>query len=106
LSEVLLWQQIKNGQFFGLDFDRQKIIGSYIVDFYCAEKNVVLEIDGISHDSKEDYDARQDVFLTNLDLTVIHLQDIDVKRNLSEVVIFLCNHPALATAGRSFSTKL
>lgn len=38
LSEVLFWNQIKNKQFLNLDFDRQKIIGNYIVDFYCAEK--------------------------------------------------------------------
>ncbi|MGQ4005164.1 DUF559 domain-containing protein [Francisellaceae bacterium CB300] len=36
LSEVLLWQKIKNRQLLGLDFDRQKIIGNYIVDFYSA----------------------------------------------------------------------
>jgi very-short-patch-repair endonuclease len=99
LSEVLLWQQIKNKQFFGLDFDRQKIIGNYIVDFYCAEKQVVLEIDGNSHDNKADYDAQRDAFLAGLGLIVIHLQDIDVKRNLSEVMSFLRHHPALATTG-------
>jgi len=95
LSEVLLWNQIKNKQFLGLDFDRQKIIGNYIVDFYCAEKQLVLEIDGGSHDHKADYDAQRDAFLRGLDLTLIHLLDIDVKTNLSNVMIFLRNHPAL-----------
>jgi len=52
LSEVLLCQEIKNDRFLGLDFDRQKIIGNYIVDFYCAEKQVVVEIDGSSHENK------------------------------------------------------
>ncbi len=36
LAEVLLWNPLKRKQFLGLDFDRQKIIGNYIVDFYCA----------------------------------------------------------------------
>jgi len=35
LPEVLFWMQVNKGQFYGLDFDRQKVIGNYIVDFYC-----------------------------------------------------------------------
>lgn len=97
LSEALLWQQIKNGQFSGLDFDRQKIIGNYIVDFFCAEKAVVIEVDGSSHDSKVEYDAARDAYLTGLNLTVIHVLDSDVKSNLAGVMQFLQEHPALIT---------
>ncbi len=98
LAEVLLWQQLKNNQFHGLDFDRQKIIGNYIVDFYCAEKQVVLEVDGSSHNHKEAYDAQRDAFLAGLGLTVIHLQDRDVRHALAEVLHFLQEHPALSLA--------
>jgi len=97
LSEVLLWNQLKNKQFFGLDFDRQKIIGNYIVDFYCAEKDVVIEVDGSSHDDKVEYDAQRDAFLTGLGLIVIHLTDRDVKTNLCGVMEYLRNHSALTT---------
>ncbi len=97
LSEILLWQQIKNGQFSGLDFDRQKIIGNYIVDFYCAEKAVVIEVDGGSHDGKAAYDAVRDAYLTGLNLTVIHVPDSEVKNNLAGVMQFLQGHPALGT---------
>ncbi len=97
LSEVLLWNQIKNSQFSGLDFDRQKIIGDYIVDFYCAEKAVVIEIDGSSHDHKAEYDAERNAYLMRLGLTVIHLLDRDVKSNLPGVMQFLLQHPALTT---------
>jgi very-short-patch-repair endonuclease len=92
LSEVLLWNQIKCGQFFGLDFDRQKIIGNYITDFYCAEKRVVVEIDGSSHDNKVDYDARRDAYLTSLGLQVIHIPDGDVKRDIGAVIEYLRQH--------------
>jgi very-short-patch-repair endonuclease len=97
LSEVLLWNQLKRKQFLGLDFDRQKIIGNYIVDFYCAEKQVVLEVDGSSHDYKIDYDRQRDAFLMGLDLTVIHLRDSDVKKNLPGIMDFLSNHQAFTT---------
>lgn len=94
LSEVLLWNQLKKGQFKDLDFDRQKIIGNYIVDFYCAEKQAVLEIDGSSHDDKAEYDGQRDAFLMGLGLFVIHILDVDVKQNLAGVMDFLSRHPA------------
>ena len=93
LSEVLFWNQVKNKKFLGLDFDRQKIIGNYIVDFYCPNNQVVIEIDGSSHDDKQDYDAKRDQYLKSLGLTVIHIPDIDVKRNLNGVMVMLYNHP-------------
>jgi very-short-patch-repair endonuclease len=89
LAEVLLWQQLKNKQFFGLDFDRQKIIGDYIVDFYCASQNLVIEVDGSSHNDKEEYDAQRDAFLEGFDLKVIHITDKDVKTRLEAVMQFL-----------------
>lgn len=95
LSEVLFWNQVKNKQFKGLDFDRQKIIGNYIVDFYCANCNVVVEIDGSSHDNKQDYDAERDEFLESLGLTVIHIPVVEVMNNMSSVIEMLLDHPAL-----------
>lgn len=48
-SEVKLWNEIKNGQLMGYDFDRQRPIGNYIVDFYCKDLKLALELDGITH---------------------------------------------------------
>jgi very-short-patch-repair endonuclease len=48
-SEVLLWNEIKNGQMMGYDFDRQRPIGSFIVDFYCKDLKLALEVVGITH---------------------------------------------------------
>jgi very-short-patch-repair endonuclease len=98
LAEVLLWQQLKHKQLLGLDFDRQKIIGNYIADFYCAEKQVVIEVDGSSHDHKAEYDAQRDAFLIGLNLTVLHIQDTAVKKHLPAVIDFLRTHPALTTS--------
>lgn len=91
LSEVLLWKQIKNRQLLGLDFDRQKIIGNYIVDFFCAEIGLVIEVDGDSHNEKIEYDTIRDDFLKALELTVIHIRDFEVKSNLAEVMEHLKN---------------
>ena len=52
-SEVKLWNEIKNGKLMGYDFDRQRPIGNFIVDFYCKDLKVAIEIDGITHDDQD-----------------------------------------------------
>ena len=52
-SEVKMWNELKNGKMMGYDFDRQKPIGNYIVDFYCKDLLLALEIDGITHQDKK-----------------------------------------------------
>lgn len=89
LSEVLLWNQLKNKQFFNLDFDRQKIIGNYIVDFYCPSLKLVIEIDGNSHDNKLSYDLKRDDYFALLGLQVIHFADSDVKNNIGVVLEYI-----------------
>lgn len=86
LSEVLLWNKLKKQQLDGFDFERQKIIGNYIVDFYCAELNLIIEIDGESHDLKGEYDRIRDSYLTNLGLTIIHIPDSQVKHDLDTLI--------------------
>jgi type I restriction enzyme R subunit len=96
LSEVLFWNQVKNKQFKGYDFDRQKIIGNYIVDFYCSNCNVVIEIDGSSHDDKQEYDAERDAYLESLGLTTIHIPVEDVMKHMDQLLEMLKNHPAFS----------
>ena len=55
-SEVLLWNYLKGRQIKGFDFHRQKPIGNYIVDFYCSELLLAIEIDGESHYGNEEKD--------------------------------------------------
>lgn len=94
LPEVLFWQRVNKKQFKGFDFDRQKIIGNYIVDFYCGNCQVVIEIDGSSHDNKQEYDAERDNYLESLGLYMIHITAKDVLQNLDGVMKWLEEHPA------------
>lgn len=86
LSEVILWKILKNKKVAGLDFDRQKVIGNYIVDFYCPRLKLVIEVDGDSHNDKYEYDSARDDFLKKLGLIVLHIDDIDVKQRLDSVI--------------------
>jgi very-short-patch-repair endonuclease len=86
LSEILLWQQLKNKQLLGNDFHRQKPIDEYVVDYYCPKLKLVLEIDGDSHDGKEEADRIRQEKLESLGLTVLRYWDSDVKNNIDGIV--------------------
>jgi len=86
LSEVLFWQQVHKNKFHKIDFDRQRIIGNYIVDFYVKTLGLVIEIDGSSHDKKKDYDRERQQFLENLGLKVFRITDADVKKNIERAM--------------------
>ena len=86
LSEVIFWKQVRNKEFHQIDFDRQKIIGNYIVDFYIKSLGVVLEIDGSSHNDKEEYDEKRQLFLESLDLVVYRISDNRIKNDLGNVM--------------------
>ena len=86
LSEVLFWQQVHKGEFHKIDFDRQVIIGDYIVDFYVKALGLVVEIDGSSHDVKEIEDRMRQQYLEGLGLKVYRILDKDVKKNISGVM--------------------
>ena len=89
LSEVLFWNAVKNKQLNGLDFDRQKVIGNYIADFYCPQLNIVIEIDGCSHATKQEYDKSRDEYLKSLGLHILHVYDEDVKRDMKAVLFMV-----------------
>ncbi|WP_216821880.1 endonuclease domain-containing protein [Myroides sp. N17-2] len=88
-AEVIFWSQVRNKQFLGLDFDRQKIIGNYIVDFFNANYFVIIEIDGDSHIGKEKEDAQRQAYLESLGLVVIRFTDLEIKNDLDNVMRYL-----------------
>lgn len=75
----------------GYDFHRQKPIDHYIVDFFCHDLMLAIEIDGCTHDFKYEYDQKREQRLHQLGIAVIHIQDKDVKTNLSGVVAYIKN---------------
>jgi very-short-patch-repair endonuclease len=88
LGEVLLWQHWKQKQMRGYDFDRQRPIDRYIVDFYCKDLKLAIEIDGSSHDGEEakvNDEIRQER-LESLGVRFLRFNDVDVKRNMEMVM--------------------
>ncbi len=65
---------------------RQKPIGNYIVDFYCSRLELVIEIDGESHDGRFQYDVERQRFLESIGLAVLRFNDVDVKKDIGAVL--------------------
>ena len=86
LSEVLLWNELKNKSMLGYDFDRQRPIGNYIVDFYCKELSLAIEIDGDTHIYRYDYDDERQRELEKLGVRFLRFEDIEVKKNMRNVI--------------------
>ena len=92
LSEVIFWLQVHKEIFWKIDFDRQRIIGNYKVDFYVKTLGLVIEIDGSSHNSKEAYDKKREDYLVSLGLEVYKISDLRVKHDLNNVMLELENY--------------
>jgi very-short-patch-repair endonuclease len=92
LAERLLWEALRaTAKNEGLRFRRQHPIHPYIVDLVCLKANLVIEIDGSSHDSRRLYDQQRDAYLKNLDYEVMRFTNEDVRQNLENVVLMVLN---------------
>ena len=86
LSEVLLWQRIKQ-KGYGVQFHRQVPLLEYIVDFYCHELKLAIEIDGDSHNFKEGYDIKRQKELESYGISFLRFTDLDIKKNMFSVLL-------------------
>ncbi|WP_264874485.1 endonuclease domain-containing protein [Vibrio agarivorans] len=85
--EALLWQQLRGRQL-NVKFRRQHSINRYIVDFYCAELHLVIELDGDSHYSpaSQQKDELRDRYLSSLGLSVMRFTNEQVVCHLDDVL--------------------
>ena len=87
-AENMLWLKLRRKQLKGRPFYRQKIIGKYIVDFYCPKANLVIELDGGQHysESGKAKDRTRDDALTEMGIRVLRFSDRDVSENIGGVM--------------------
>ena len=92
-AENLLWQLLRAKRFMNLKFRRQHVIKPYIVDFYCHEIGLVIELDGGQHgiDDSVEYDVERTKFLEALGLTAVRYWNHDVLSRADVVLEDLLN---------------
>ena len=87
-AEAILWKNLQRSQLEGKKFRRQHSIGNYVVDFYCPECRLAIELDGEGHFNsiKSEHDARRTAFLITLNVRVLRFENRMVFENLEAVL--------------------
>lgn len=85
-SEKILWDKLRRRQLKNMYFRRQHPYGIYILDFYCFEANLVIEVDGEIHSGREDYDNERTRYLESSGLKVLRFENKDVITRLNWVI--------------------
>jgi very-short-patch-repair endonuclease len=86
IPEKILWSQLRKRNLHGLYFRRQHPYGIYILDFYCFEANLVIEIDGMIHLSRRIYDIERTKYLKSSGLSVIRINNNDIETRIDWVL--------------------
>lgn len=91
--EIILWSKLKGKQIKNAQFYRQKPIGNYIVDFYCAKYKIIIELDGSQHYTDEglEYDSERDTYLKFMGLKVLRFTNIQIMNELNSVLTVIFN---------------
>ena len=86
-GEALLWRDVlKAKQYWPYQFNRQYIIGDYIVDFICRKLHLIIEIDGSSHVAKSEEDYKRQVFLEKQGYVIMRFAESIVVYRIDEVI--------------------
>lgn len=85
-AEKILWEKLRHNRLNGLQFRRQQIMNTFIVDFYWHAKALVVEVDGDIHDLQTDYDAERSEYLIARGFRMLRVTNDDVESDLLSVV--------------------
>jgi very-short-patch-repair endonuclease len=87
-AETILWKKLRNHGFEGLKFRRQHPVGRFIVDFYCHEKRLVVEVDGSIHEVLEvkERDEGREEELKNFELTIVRFTNEEIETDVENVL--------------------
>ncbi len=91
-AERLLWSRLRRKQLNNVQFYRQRIIGNYIVDFYCPRSRLIIEVEGGQHYQDEGgrRDNVRDDYMKNVGMRVLRVSDREVLQDLNGVVEKIC----------------
>ncbi len=87
-AEIFLWQKLKRKQMYGYDFHRQKPIDNYILDFFCHELMLGIEVDGYSHQIVEvvENDEKKTFKMNELGITILRFSDNQIFNDMQNVL--------------------
>ncbi len=98
-AEKILWQKLNNRKIYGLKFRRQHPVDIFILDFYCHEKRLAIEVDGGIHNSSDqkEWDENRTFELNELGITVLRFTNEEVVDRTKEVIKSIVEYLASST---------
>lgn len=94
--EQLLWSVLRGRRLGGLKFRRQEPIGPCVVDFCCRETRLIVELDGMSHDDKQNRDAQRERWLKEQGYRIVRVTNWDVNEDLEAVARFIAQEAGVS----------
>ena len=85
-EEGILWQHLRANRLGGWHFRRQQVIAGFIVDFYCHQAGLVVELDGPVHERQPEHDNERDTILESQGLRVLRIKNTEVHQDLELVL--------------------
>lgn len=82
-EEAIVWEQLRNRKFMDLKFRRQHVIEGFVVDFYCHQLRLAIEIDGAVHNKQKDYDALRQMLIESKDIRFIRVTNDEVHQDIN-----------------------
>jgi len=85
-AENILWKHLRDRKFFGKKFRRQHIINGFIVDFYCFEDKLAIELDGLIHERQKDYDQMRQEIIETHGIKILRIKNRELFENTKNVL--------------------
>ncbi|HNV98491.1 MAG TPA: endonuclease domain-containing protein [Chitinophagales bacterium] len=99
-AERIMWEALRHHKLNGWEFRRQYPVGIcytpqsrtfFVLDFYCKEARLGIELDGSSHNGNKDYDVARDLVISSYDIQIIRFENGKIERNLPETLVTILN---------------
>jgi len=98
-GEEILWAALRNRQLEGRKFRRQQPVGPFVLDFYCSQERLAVEVDGGAHTAQRDLDAERQSLIESLGIRFVRVANEDVESELAAVLKRISEHWRPTTAG-------
>jgi very-short-patch-repair endonuclease len=89
LEEKILWHYLRGRNLAGFKFRRQQVIDGFIVDFYCHEAGLILEIDGGIHEKQKGYDVARDRIIASRGLVILRITNESIRNELYDTLAYI-----------------
>ena len=86
IPELILWEKLKDRKIFNTKFRRQHPVSFFIVDFYCHEHKLVIEVDGEIHETNKDYDSGRTAELNKFGIKVLRFNNDEVFTDINSII--------------------